>query len=152
MVVFPQSGGCLCGDVRYSLVEDPVTLYACHCTDCQRQSGTSFALSMVVRRDAVQVVRGGTREYEVKLDDGRLKSARYCGRCMTKLIARSRREGLAIVEPGTLDDMSWASPVGHIWTRSAQPWISIPDDALRFDRGPDPDQYTTLARAWKERA
>ena len=34
----------------YRVAEEPLTLYACHCTDCQRHSGTSFALSMVVRR------------------------------------------------------------------------------------------------------
>ncbi len=38
MIVFPQRGACLCGDIEYCLDEDPLTLYACHCTDCQRQT------------------------------------------------------------------------------------------------------------------
>ena len=58
VVAFPQHGGCLCGDLRYSLAEDPLTLYVCHCTDCQRQTGSSFALSMLVRLEAL--------EYEVR--------------------------------------------------------------------------------------
>ena len=72
MVAFPQHGGCLCGEVRYRLAEDPVTLYVCHCTDCQRQSGASFALSMIVRNAALEVVRGRPEEYALTLPDGRV--------------------------------------------------------------------------------
>ena len=58
MVEFPQRGACLCGALVYSLGEEPLTLYACHCTDCQRQAGSSFALSMIVRRATLEVVVG----------------------------------------------------------------------------------------------
>lgn len=39
----PYSGGCLCGALRYRVTAEPLTLYACHCTDCQRRTGTAFA-------------------------------------------------------------------------------------------------------------
>ncbi|MEX0272119.1 hypothetical protein AB3R30_23625 [Leptolyngbyaceae cyanobacterium UHCC 1019] len=35
------------------------------------------------------------------------------------------------MKPGTLDDTSWLQPVGHVWTRSAQPWFTIPADTLQ---------------------
>lgn len=151
MVAFPQRGACLCGDVEYSLGEDPVTLYACHCTDCQRQTGTSFALSMTVRRQALEVTRGRPAEWSVELSDGRRKASHVCPRCHTRLWGPSRVPGLAVLEPGTLDDTSWLHPVAHIWTRSAQPWVVIPEDALRFEGQPRGEDYLTLVRAWKER-
>lgn len=150
--LFPQQGGCLCGDVRYSLEADPVTLYACHCTDCQTQSGASFALSMLVAKEALRLVRGQTDEYSIELADGHRKGSNFRRHCATRLWGRSRAEGLAILEPGTLDDTSWLSPVGHIWTRSAQPWVEIPDDAVRCPQQPDDAEMLAFVRAWKRRA
>jgi hypothetical protein len=152
MVDFPQPGGCFCGDVRYALSEDPLTLYACHCTDCQRQTGTSFVLSMVVRREALELVRGQLQEYSVELPDGRRKRGKFCGRCATRLWGEPiKLPGLAVLRPGTLDDTSWLHPIGHIWTRSAQRWVRIPDDALNFSKQPEGDEIAALVRAWKER-
>ena len=58
---------------------------------------------------------------------------------------------LAVLRPGTLDDTSWLHPIAHIWTRSAQPWIRIPADALNFSGQPQGDEVAALLRAWKER-
>ena len=152
MPVFPQLGACLCGDVGYSLGEDPLTLYVCHCTDCQRQTGSSFALSMIVRREALQFVRGQPHEFSIEMPDGRVKRSHFCSRCSTRLFGPSSVSGLAVVEPGTLDDTSWLRPVAHIWTRSAQPWVAIPDGALRFEQEPQGDDWLALIRAWKSRS
>ena len=116
MVDFPKQGGCLCGEVRYRLAEDPVTLYACHCTDCQRETGASFALSMIVRDKSLAILRGAPRTYSIELADGRQKRATYCERCSTRLWGPSSVAGLAVLQPGTLDDTSWLRPIGHIWT------------------------------------
>lgn len=146
---FPQDGGCLCGDLRYSLGEDPVTLYACHCTDCQRQTGSSFALSMIVRRTALRLVQGQAREFSVKLADGRTKGGFFCNRCVTKLWGDSRIANLAVLDPGTLDDTSWVRPVGHIWTHSAQSWVKFEADVLVYSGAPQEEGVLALVRAWK---
>ncbi|MEE8551110.1 MAG: GFA family protein [Gemmatimonadota bacterium] len=152
MILFPQRGGCFCGEVRYTLSEDPLTLYACHCTDCQRQTGSSFVLSMVVRREALKVLGGKLREYSLELPDGRRKHGKFCGRCSTRLWGQPvKLPGLAVLRPGTLDDTSWLHPIGHIWTQSAQPWVRIPDDTLNFSRQPEGDEVLALVRAWKQR-
>ena len=44
--------------------------------------------------------------------------------------------GLIIMKPGTLDDMSWAQPVGNIWTDRAQPWVDIEPDVQNFPGQP----------------
>ncbi len=150
MVDFPQRGMCLCGAVEYSLNEDPLTLYACHCTDCQRQTGSSFALSMIVRREALEVVSGQPDQYSVEMADGRLKQAHFCSRCSTRLWGPSSVAGLAVLEPGTLDDTSWLNPIGHIWTRSAQPWVVIPDSELSFSEQPEEEGSLALVRAWRQ--
>ena len=149
---FPRDGGCLCGDIRFRLGEDPLTLYVCHCTDCQTQSGASFSLSMIVRREALQLLQGEPGEYQVELPDGRVKKSSYCERCSTRLFSPSSRSAdLTLLEPGCLDDTSWVQPVAHIWTRSAQAWISIPKDLLQCAMQPSQAESLEFVRRWKQR-
>ena len=42
-----QTGGCQCGAVRYEVTGPPIKLYVCHCTECQRQSGSAFGMSFI---------------------------------------------------------------------------------------------------------
>jgi hypothetical protein len=151
MVSFPQPGACLCGDVAYSLSEDPLTLYACHCTDCQRETGSSFSLSMIARHEALRLVRGHPQEYAIETPDRRRKQSYFCSRCSTRLWGPSSVSGLVVFGPGTLDDKSWLHPIGHIWTRSAQPWVRIPEDSLNFAMQPSADEWPAFVRAWKNR-
>jgi len=136
--------------VRYRITAEPETLYACHCTDCQRRNGSAFALSLVVRREAVES-SGDTHLYVAKLADGRVKQSRGCVKCATRLWGESvRNPAFAIVQPGTLDDTSWLRPVAHIWTRSAQPWVPFAPDAVKFDTQP-PEPWKVLFKLWRER-
>ena len=51
----PLTGACQCRKVRYRIDRAPMGVWACHCTECQRQSGSAFALTMVVPRQAITV-------------------------------------------------------------------------------------------------
>ena len=51
----PYTGGCQCGSVRYVLTTEPIRLAACHCKECQRQSGSAFGMSMLVNKDSLTV-------------------------------------------------------------------------------------------------
>ena len=145
------SGGCSCERVRYDLVADPITLYACHCTDCQTETGTSFALSMFAHRDSIVLTRGEPRPSEYLLPDGRERRSQRCPDCNVVLWGNPRRfPELLNLQPGTLDDTTWLRPVGHIWTRSRQPWVAIPADALCYES--QPEDILPLVRAWKNRA
>lgn len=91
-------------------------IYACHCTDCQKRSGSAFGLSMWVRRTDIEVTKG---------EAARLWSE-----------PQKHRE-FAIVRPGTLDDRSWLRPAAHLWTRSAQPWFVFPEGVPRYETQPE---------------
>jgi hypothetical protein len=51
------------------------------------------------------------------------------------------------VKPGTLNSTQSLSPVAHIWTQSAQPWVKIPEGVLQYDGNP-PD-FDAVISAWK---
>ncbi len=47
-------GGCRCGAVRYTIAAKRIdAVYCCHCTDCQRWSGSAFSEQAVIREDAI---------------------------------------------------------------------------------------------------
>lgn len=147
----PYEGGCLCGAVRYSVSRAPRTIYACHCTDCQRGTGSAFGVSLVVDRSAVALTKGRPAPYAAQMSDGRSKQGMMCTNCGTKLWAESlRNRDFLILRPGTLDERSWVKPIAHIWTRSAHPWFRFPDDVALFDTQPA-EPWKELFSLWEER-
>jgi len=150
---FPCSGGCQCGAVRYRLLEDAVELHTCHCTDCQTITGSAFAMSMVVKRSAVELTRGTPERIEYVTTSGIRRVEQRCTTCGVRLWGEPHElDALLVLRPGTLDDTRWCEPVAHIWTRSAQPWVTIPEHALNRGGDPDPDEQLASVRAWRGRA
>ena len=147
----PQTGGCLCGDIRYAVGEDPVTVYACHCTDCQTETGSAFYLAAVVQAASLEWSGSAPASWDIELPDGREKGSLYCPRCTTKLGGPSRLANIASIDAGTFDDTSWLVPAGHIWTKSAQPWLTLPADVLQFPEAPGEEGMRAMVRAWKSR-
>ena len=149
----PLTGGCQCGAVRYEIGAAPLTVYACHCADCQRQSGSAFALSLLAPRDAVRVTQGAPAVWErpgSQTTSGTPADCVFCLECGARLYnLPSRNRAIAVVKPGTLDDTSWLEPVGHIWTKSAQPWVMFEAGTLLYD-GQPPD-FAALSEAWQAR-
>jgi hypothetical protein len=147
----PITGGCQCGAVRYELAAEPITLYACHCRDCQRQTGSAFALSLVVPRAALGIVKGAPRAWErpgAHTASGTPASCVFCAECGSRLYnLPSRAPDLAVLKPGSLDDTSWLEPVGHVWTQSAQPWVIFDEGTLLYEAQP-PD-LAALNKAWQ---
>lgn len=123
---FPVEGGCQCGAVRYRLKAAPLGLYACHCKDCQRFSGTTHTMSMVVRVADAELIAGELVGFDKAADSGRTVRMLGCADCGTKVWNEPLASpDILVLKPGTLDDMSWARPVGNIWTDRAQPWVTI---------------------------
>ncbi len=124
----PMTGGCQCGAVRYKVGGEPLALFACHCAECQRQSGSAFGLSMIVKRDDFVLERGTLKSFERATDSGRTISGHFCPDCGVRIYhLPTWREGVLTLKPGTLDDTGWLRPSGHVWTDSAQPWVAIPE-------------------------
>ena len=107
MIALPQHGGCICGDVRYTLREDPVTVYACHCTDCQTDSGSTCLLAVVVRSVSFEFTAKAPESRRVTLADGREWGGYRCPRCQGPIGSVPRGDGIQSIDGGTFDDTSW---------------------------------------------
>lgn len=131
------TGGCQCGQIRYEIQAEPLTLYACHCQECQKQSSSAFGMSMPVPRDAVVILRGKPKQWKRVSDSGREVTCLFCGECGTRLFHNpARNSQITNVKPGTLDDTSWLKPAGNLWTKSSQKWVVLSEQMLDYEAQP----------------
>ncbi len=149
---FPVEGGCQCGAVRYRITASPLTVYNCHCRDCQRASGGTHTMSMPILVEHFEHLSGALMEFDKSADSGRTVRMLGCAVCGTKLWNQPLASpAMLVVKPGTLDDPSWAVPIGNIWTGSALPWVAIDATQVNFpaqppDRQPLYDAWTAATR------
>jgi hypothetical protein len=123
----PYTGGCQCGSVRYVVTTEPIGLLACHCKECQRQSGSAFGMSMPVRKDSLTLT-GLTRQLTRIADSGNEVTGVFCPECGVRIYhALKSAQDVVALKPGTLDDTSWLRPTSFIWMKSAQGWVAAPD-------------------------
>jgi hypothetical protein len=128
----PQTGGCQCGKLRYEISEAPQLVYTCHCKDCQRLSGSPFAIGIVVPENGFRLDGIEPRRLHRTADSGRTVTRLACPECGS-WICGLPTNAVARVLAGTLDDTSWVRPTLHVWTRSKQPWVRLPEGDQIFE-------------------
>jgi hypothetical protein len=151
-----HEGGCLCGDVRYRITAQPLRVTICHCTFCQRLTGSAFLVEPIFRRADVSFYGAVARRYDHQSDSSRKRvSVNFCGTCGTTIyLDLERFPEIVGLCGGTFDDPNWfdRSQCRHIFTRSAQAGVVLPagvdlyqEHTLRLDG--TPTQPTVLAHA-----
>ena len=50
-----RTGGCVCGAVRFRTTAETSRITICHCTWCQRCTGTAFGTEVVFNSDEVGI-------------------------------------------------------------------------------------------------
>jgi hypothetical protein len=135
-VFIPITGRCLCGDVQYKSEAPAKGSFVCHCTDCQKQTGTAFSVVVTVPEAAFTVSGETLVSYQTTGDDsGRPVHRHFCCRCGSPLFSiADHYPGSVFIKAGTLDDTSWLDPTYHIWTSSAQRWVHIDESAVTSER------------------
>ncbi|MBR9826435.1 MAG: GFA family protein [Alphaproteobacteria bacterium] len=146
-MTFPREGGCQCGAVRYAVTVEPTALYCCHCTNCQSQGGSAFAMSMLVPRSGFAFIKGEPKAFHFVADSGKRKIGWYCPECGGRLMHDTEGRDSVTVRAGTLDGAQDLAPVGHIWTRSAQAWMAFDETDLVYEKAPT-DGYAALKAKW----
>jgi hypothetical protein len=122
-----MTGGCLCGAIRYSIAAPITGLRACHCTNCQKSSGTAGTVNAVVPTESFRIIKGTTKKYDdAATQSGRTLSRHFCGDCGSPIYShRNPNPGFVVVRAGTLDDSTGLKVTGHIWTSRARSWAHI---------------------------
>jgi hypothetical protein len=129
MAELPLTGGCLCGRVRFEVTASPTSASYCHCTRCQRRSGTAASANARFEPGAIRLLAGEEllRAYEPA--DGAAKI--FCSNCGSALFARAPgSDELTGVRMGAFDRDPGIRPKFHQYVDYAAPWEPLPDDGL----------------------
>lgn len=130
-----SEGGCSCGALRYRLKAKPLIVHCCHCRDCQRVTGSAFVVNLWMERQHVELLRGEPKSHALKGGSGAPHTVFFCGECGCYVWSKYHRSpgDTLLVRAGPLDDPSQFTPDLHIFTRSKQPWVRLPDGARSFE-------------------
>jgi len=134
----PITGGCLCGAIRYRISVPITELRACHCTNCQKGSGTQGSINAVVPAATFKLTQGTLKRYDSLADSGRTLYRFFCGDCGSPIYSqRATALDTLVVRAGSLDQSGDMKITANIWTRSARPWAHIDPECRQFPGQPD---------------
>lgn len=128
-MTYPVEGGCDCRHVRYRLTSAPMIVHCCHCRWCQRESGAAFALNALYEAERVVHFGDAPEVIHTPSASGAGQQIARCPRCRVAVWSHYAGSGpvTRFVRVGTLDNPDLMPPDVHIFTRSKQPWVLLPD-------------------------
>ena len=137
-------GGCACKAVRYRLESAPMYAHCCHCSDCQTESGSAFAVNALIESDRVTTLAGTPQPVMTPTNSGRGQQVWRCPDCKVALWSNygGAADKLRFVRVGTLDTPGEVVPDIHIFTRSKLPWVRLPEDVHAVE------EYYDSAKLW----
>jgi hypothetical protein len=126
----PLTGGCLCGSVRFEVTEPLLSAGYCHCTRCQRRTGTAASAQARVAPGAFRITSGEELVSTYEPGGGGFGKS-FCSACGSALWSNNPEDGQATsIRLGTFDGDPGVRPAYHQFTAYAAPWEPIPDDGL----------------------
>jgi hypothetical protein len=132
------TGSCLCGGVRFELTEQPVSASYCHCTRCQKRTGTAASAQARIVPGSIRITSGGELVRPYEPPDGFPKA--FCSACGSALWSIDPASGqIASIRMSLFDDDPGVRPSYRQFTAYAADWEPIPDDGLpRYPERPPP--------------
>jgi hypothetical protein len=125
----PLTGGCLCGAVRFEIDAPPLLAFWCHCTRCQRRTGTPASPQARIVPGSLRLLSGADALREFRPERGFPKV--FCGECGSALWSRSPDDPDQLsVRLGVFDGDPGIRPSYHQFVAYAPPWAQIPEDGL----------------------
>ena len=128
-------GSCQCGEVHYQIKGEPLVLYRCHCTECQKQSGSGFGMSMWVQNDDFEILRGSLKYFHRIADSGGKMECFFCDNCGVRIFHKTLniKQDYIVLKPGTLHNTQALQPTADIWLKSKHAWFEPPDETDHFE-------------------
>lgn len=142
-------GGCSCGRVRYRLLDTPLIIHACHCRMCQRLTGSTNAVNVLIEAEKVELESGELIEQVALTPSGQGQLITRCSTCHVAVWSEyrifSKMSGVTtrFVRAGTLDRPDRFPPDVHIYTETMQPHFPADRNVPQFS------QFYDMSRLWR---
>ena len=116
---------CRCGGLSAHCSGTPIRVSVCHCSACQRRTGSAFSAQARFLSEAVRI-DGDFHTFERTADSGRRVSYRFCPTCGTSLAySIDAWPGVLAIPLGLFDDTGLPPPSYSIYERSMRSWVAI---------------------------
>jgi hypothetical protein len=124
------TGRCLCGGVRFELTEPLQAAGYCHCTRCQRRTGTGSSAQGRIDGRTFRLLAGEELITAWRHPDGGFEKC-FCSTCGAHLFSRDPEDATRMgIRLGALDGDPGVRPSWRAFVAYAAPWEPIPDDGL----------------------
>jgi hypothetical protein len=143
---FPAAGKCACGEVHYSLSDRPMIVHCCHCSCCQRETGSAFVVNGLVERDKLRIKAGQVENIHTPSDSGFGQIIVRCVKCKVAVWSHygAAKEKVAFLRVGTLNNPNLCPPDIHIFTSSKQSWVELGSSIAKVE------QFYRKSEFWPE--
>jgi len=133
-----ESGGCLCGAIKYEFDKSNlISAHHCHCIDCQKSTGSGKSTILMLPAQAI-LMDGELKFYTSPSSSGRNMSRGFCQECGSPVLSFIKEmQEVNFLKAGSLDDSSWLKIDSNFYSSSAHSWSPIDDDILSFTHNPD---------------
>ena len=116
------TGGCYCGEVRFSASPEVRVRTNCHCQNCRRAAGAQAVAWIIVKRSQFQFVKGTPRRYQTETGAWRT----FCDRCGTSLTYETdKRPDEIDITTGSLDHPEDFPPTKDVYPEERLPWVDL---------------------------
>jgi len=134
-----NTGGCMCGAVRYEATGTPVNSSYCHCNSCRKHTGAPVVMLVGYKLDQVTFTKGERKIYNSSPGVGRA----FCGDCGTPLTWEGEGGDGPLVEflISTLDDPDANRPQSHSLHAERISWFDTADNLPRHRAFDDEPPY-----------
>ena len=141
------SGGCLCGSIRYTILQQPILAYTCNCRFCQKDTGTAYRSALAILNENVELIGRDFSVYTYKsVEHGRELYKNFCPDCGTTISLKTERfPERQVIMIGTLDDPSQIDLSTHMFAEEAFDWVEFPKDHVVYPRHRINDDGTTAS-------
>lgn len=131
-------GSCQCGQIKYTLTNKPIAVFACHCTECQKLATAPYSVTALVSKKDIEF-HGNLKEWSRSSDSGNVNSAKFCPNCGNR-IYHFNPEDLSTVKlklkPVDKKFSHLFEPSVHVWISEKVDWVEIPDGMTAYPKGP----------------
>ncbi len=122
-----MKGQCSCGAVHYEISDSPLFVHACHCINCQRQSGSAHALNAMIESHCIKQISGSTEGIIMETGSGMGQTIHRCSNCKIALWSTyaALGEDFSFIRVGSLENPGAFPPDINIFTKSKQHWVQL---------------------------
>jgi hypothetical protein len=129
-------GYCHCGEITFEAEVDPDAVTICHCTDCQRLTGSTFRANISAPARHFVLLRGTPKSYVKTAESGNKRRHAFCGNCGTPIYACAPENPQSYsLRVGTITQRGALHPQRQIWRKSALPWVDALTAVPATDKG-----------------